>query len=79
MRTNKPRKWVRTTILEPFPVFFGHVNQKCKRANDPATEGPFYAAGSEWFDLPENLSFREWCAEGLRKEGYTVTVEIVER
>lgn len=75
----KQRTWVKTTIAEPFPVFYGHVNQKCRLANDPSTEGPFYAANSEWFDFPEHLEFKQWCAEGLRKDGYTVTVELVKR
>lgn len=75
----KSRKWVRTTIVEPFPVFYSHTNQKCRRANDPATEGPFYAPGSEWFDFPEHLAFRQAAAGHLRANGYTVNVEVVER
>jgi hypothetical protein len=74
-------KYVRTTIAEPFPVFYSHVNQKCRRANDPATEGPFYAAGSTWLDpySEKNLRFRQGAAEGLRRDGYTVTVDVVTR
>lgn len=75
----KVRKWVRTTISEPFPVFYSHVNQTCRRANDPMTEGPFYAPGSTWFDFPEHLAHREMCAEALRRDGYTVAVEMVDR
>jgi len=60
---------VRLTIAEPFPV----------DARTPA--GPFYAAGSSWwtpYDAP-NLAFVEWQAAHIRADGYTVTVEVVER
>ena len=77
----RPRKFVRTVINEPFPLFYSHVNQRCRRANDPATDGPFYAAGSEWFDCysPKTLAWKQQSAEHLRKDGYTVTVDVIER
>ena len=69
--------WVKTTISEPFPVFYSHTNQKCRLANNPQTEGPFYAANSEWFDVPENFEYRQRAADAFRKDGYTVRVEMV--
>lgn len=75
------RKFIRTSISEPFPVFYSHVNQTCRRANDPRTEGPFYAAGSEWFwpYSEKALVWKRQSAEALRKDGYTVAVDVVER
>jgi hypothetical protein len=77
----KPRRYIRTTIAEPFPVFYSHVTQKCRRANDPATEGPFYVAGSEWFEpySERALAWKTSAAEGLRRDGYTVAVDVVEK
>lgn len=79
--TRKQPRYVRVTVAEPFPVFYSHVSQKCRRANDPATEGPFYKAGSSWFVAytPENLVWKRASADHLAKDGYTVTVEVVER
>jgi hypothetical protein len=73
------RKWVRTTIAEPFPVFYSHTSQSCRIANDPRTEGPYYAAGAEFFDLEHNLEYRQRCAAALRLDGYSVTVDVVTR
>lgn len=73
-------RWVRVRIEEPFPVFYSHVSQKCRRANDPATQGPFYAAGSEWFDVysEKTLAWKQRSAEHLRADGYTVSVDVVD-
>lgn len=82
-RRNKviPRKWIRTTIEEPFPVMYSHVSQECRRANDPKTKGPFYNAGSEWYTFfgDKEMAHAQTAAEHLRMDGYTVTVDIVER
>lgn len=77
----RKHKFIRTTIAEPFPVFYSHVNQKCQRANDPATEGPFYSAGSEYFRplSDDNMAWVQKSAEHLRGDGYTVTVDVIER
>ena len=70
------RQFVRTTIAEPFPVLGLPSDGR----------GPFYAAGSEWFDLPpeaneaalaQTLVYRQRAAEGLRQHGFTVTVETI--
>ena len=81
MPARPARKLVRTLIAERFPVFYSHANQTCRLANDPRTEGPFYAENSEWLDVYSdfNLAFRRRAAETLRKDGYTVTVDVVER
>ena len=81
MRKQQKTKFIRTEIAERFPVFYGHVNQGCKRANDPKTEGPFYAAGSEWFEIftPPALVAANSRKEHLAKDGYTVSVCVVER
>lgn len=72
-------RWIKTRIEEPFPVFYGHVGQKNVRCGE--AEGPFYAAGSEYFTLytPQNLAWKESTAEALRANGYTVSVEVIER
>jgi hypothetical protein len=64
-------KFIRTTIAEPFPVFYSHTTPTCRRANDPRTEGPFYAAGSEWFEpySERNLAWKQSSAEHLRRDG----------
>lgn len=38
-------------------------------------------AGSEWVDwyTPEVLAFKESQAKALRNDGYTVTVDVIER
>lgn len=81
MGNRRSIKLIRTTVAEPFPVFYSHVNQKCRKANDPATEGPFYAAGSEFFELwsEKNMAWKLTSADGLRRDGYTVTVDVVSR
>jgi hypothetical protein len=75
----RPIKWIRTTIAEPFPVFYSHVSQRERRAG--LSEGPHYAAGSEWFALydEKTLNWKQSSAETLRKDGYTVTVDVVEK
>jgi len=72
------RTWIKTTIAEPFPLFFAHVAYPNEKRPETA-KGPFYAANSEWFDAPEHAAFCEWRAVGLREHGWTVTVETVER
>ncbi len=75
----RPVEWIKTTIAEPFPVFYSHVSQKEVRAGK--AEGPHYTAGSELFHLycPKQWEHAQRSAEGLRKDGYTVTVEKVIR
>ena len=72
-------KWIRTTIAEPFPVFYGHVSQKSHRCGE--AEGPFYSEGSRYCTLysAKTLKWKQQSAEGLRKNGYTVTVEVIEK
>jgi hypothetical protein len=79
MRKHKPTKWIRTTIAEPFPVFYSHVSQKARRCGE--AEGPFYAAGAEFFHLhdEQNLAWRQGAATNLRADGYTVSVDVVTR
>ena len=69
----KSKQWVRTTIKEAFPVLPNQIGHRAE------AKGPFYAPGSEWFDTPNMLAFRQWAAEVLRKNGYTVTVELITR
>ena len=66
----KTGKWIRTTIVEAFPVFYGKDMR-----------GPFYAPNSEWFVTytEKNLAWKQLSAEALRRDGYTVHVDVVER
>ena len=59
------------TIVEPFPVFFGHVSFPSERRRDTA-KGPFYDAGLKRYH--ESREFAEWCAAGLREAGWTVSI-----
>lgn len=70
----KPVQYVRTTIVEPFPVLYGHVNYR-------QGDGPFYAAGSEHLAVHSKRTFaaKLAAAEHLRREGYTVSVDVVSR
>lgn len=72
-----PVRWIKTTIAEPFPVFYGHVGQVEVRAG--LAEGPHYVAGSSfWSPFDDtNWKFREWQRENLARNGYTVTNEVV--
>ena len=68
-------KWIVTTIHEPFPVNFAHVNFPSE-ANRATAKGPFYSAPVKSY-LPyttKNLAYAEWSANGLRERGWTVTV-----
>lgn len=69
--------WIRTTIAEPFPVMYSHASQKNRRAGE--SEGPHYVAGAAWFEpfSPATLAWKERSAAMLRKDGYTVTVDVV--
>lgn len=74
--------YAKITVKEPFPVFYSHVSQKFRRANDPRAEGPLYAAGSEFWhiaDTPQQRAYHEGSAEHLRRDGYTVTTEFIEK
>lgn len=74
-------EFVRTRIKEPFPLFYSHVAFPQERDRGTA-EGPFYAAGSEWFEIydgPRTLNWKERAAIGLRRDGWTVTVDLVTR
>ena len=68
--------WLETTIAEPFPVLFGHVDED---TTSPDYNGPKYEAGSQWYDLPAAREFVDWRANGIRKRGYTITVKEVWR
>lgn len=72
-------KWIKTRIEEPFPVLYGHVGQGSMRLGE--ARGPFYAAGSEHLTPYDarNLAWKQSSAEALRAEGYTVSVEVIER
>jgi hypothetical protein len=72
------REWIKTTVVEPFPVFFSHVAYPSESRRETA-KGPFYAANSETWDFPKDAAFCEWRAAGLREKGWTVTVERVLR
>jgi len=80
MARRRAREWVKTTIAEPFPVFYSHVSYPSERRPETA-RGPFYAAGSVTWEVASAtaLSHANWRAAYLRKEGWTVTVEIVTR
>lgn len=71
-------KYVVVRIAEPFPVFYSHSSQECRRANDPRTQGPFCVAGSEFFmpNTDANVDLAERQADLLRADGYTVTIEL---
>lgn len=68
--------YIRRTIKEPFPYFYGHPAMQ-----DRLKEGPFYAPNSEWFTpFTERALTHEYiCAGNLRRQGYTVTIDIVKR
>ena len=71
----RKRKFVCLTIKEAYPVFF---------KGEPIgsnTHGPFYSAGSQWFDLysERKHTAKEISAAYLRNLGYTVKIEIIER
>jgi len=71
--------WIKFTIAEPFPVLFGHVQCSTEGHRETA-KGPFYAAGSSWYEpVQQRASFIEWKAGMLRERGWTVTVETVQR
>ena len=69
MTMQRKISWLTTTILEPFPVFYGH-------ANVPKGDGPRYAAGSKSYhlDTPENRAWAETSREHLSKNGYTMII-----
>jgi len=68
----KTHAFIKTTISEPFPVFYS--------PNCSDKSGPFYAAGAEFFELDRGntLAAKERAAEALRLDGYTVKVERVQ-
>lgn len=68
----KPRKWLVITVKEPLPV----IGNARHGEPDP---GPFYAAGSQWYDLPEDRAWAELKAAALRERGYTATLTEVTR
>ena len=67
------RKYLVTTIVEPFPLFYSHVNWPSERRRETAV-GPFYAANMKTYESPEHHAFVEWRAAGLREAGWTVLV-----
>jgi hypothetical protein len=74
----KQREWIKTTIAEPFPLFFSHVAHPSEGRRETA-KGPFYAAGSVWWSSVEHAAHTESRAAFLRERGWTVTVERVFR
>lgn len=78
---SKQYRYVRVTIADAYPVFYSHVSQRCNRANDPETEGPFYAPGSAFLHAfsEKKLAWAHRSAEALRANGYTVDVDVVLR
>lgn len=79
MRKPRNRQLVRTTIAEPFPVFYSHINQKHRKCGE--AEGPFYSAGAEFFrpHTERDLEAARFSAAHLGRDGYTVTVDVVTR
>lgn len=77
----RQHQWIRTRVEESFPVFCSHVTQTERRAGHPDRQGPFYAPGAEFFTIydEKNLRWKEWAAEHLRNDGYTVSVDVVTR
>ena len=69
----KKRTWLVTTIVEPFPLFFAHVNYKSERRRETA-QGPFYAAHSKIYELPVYRAHVESRAAALREAGWTINV-----
>lgn len=70
--------YVRTTVEEPFPLFYSHVARKTELRPETA-QGPFIAAGSEHL-IPytvRNHLWKLWSARGLRDNGWTVRVDLV--
>ena len=67
------RKWIVTTIHEPFPVNFGHVSFPSEASRTTAL-GPFYSAPVRSYMAPEHRDHAEWAARGLRARGWTVTL-----
>ena len=60
------RHWIKLVVIEPFPVLFGHTSITQQQIDS----GPKYAPGMTTYDVPDNRSFREWQAQGLRDRGY---------
>ncbi len=70
----KRRTYLKMTIAEPFPVFFGHVTYDAK-----TYDGPFYAPGLERLYPDCDRAHAEFSAAFLRGQGYTVTLDEVTR
>lgn len=72
-------QWIKTTIKEPFPVFYSHVEHKSERRPETA-KGPFSVANGSFYHVNtgRNLAWRQAAADHLRKDGWTVTVEITD-
>lgn len=70
-KTTAP-KFVRTTILEPFPELFGHVNYR-------KGDGPFYAANSKWHTVYSDkaLAHANASSAHLAKHGFTAVVDVI--
>lgn len=69
------RQYIKTIIVEPFPLFYSHVSHPQERKRETA-KGPFYQAGSS--DVvamtPENYQHALFAAQCLREDGWTVLV-----
>lgn len=61
--------WLVTMVVEPFPVFYSHVNVS-------KGQGPFYAAGAKTYheNTPLNRAHAEFSKQHLAKDGYTLLV-----
>ncbi len=68
-------RWIKTVIVEPFPVFFAHGSLPSESRRETA-RGPFYAPGSASYSAMSeaNMAFELWRAEFLRERGWTVLV-----
>ncbi len=72
---HRKRKYLTSTIVEPFPLFYAHVSYPEER-NRATAKGPFYAAGSKTYhlDQPGTRAWLEWCVAGLREGGWTMII-----
>jgi len=69
MKRQRQIEWLVLTIVEPFPVFYSHVNV-------PKGSGGYYAAGSKRYveNTATNRAWAEFSKATLAKDGYTVEI-----
>ncbi len=78
VREVAPSIVLKTTITEPFPVFYGHADKLTERRRETA-QGPFYNAPFVQYHEASDENWVQWRADQLRSQGWTVTVERVSR